>query len=86
MLESGIGRAHNIHLSSLPNFTLPGDVAASRRYFVPDLIEPGIEVASDGTIAVPDGPGIGVRIVQERVDQATYRQTEITAAQGAGAH
>ena len=44
MLESGIGRAHNIHLSSLPNFSLPGDIAASRRYFVPDLIEPGIEV------------------------------------------
>ena len=41
MLESGIGRAHNIHLASLPNFTLPGDIAASRRYFVPDLIEPG---------------------------------------------
>jgi O-succinylbenzoate synthase len=86
MLESGIGRAHNIHLSSLPNFTLPGDVAASKRYYVPDLIEPGIEVAADGTIAVPDGPGIGVRIVQERVDQATYRQAEITAAQAAGAH
>src|SRR4029453_6273967 len=55
MLESGIGRAHNIHLSTLPNFTLPGDVAASRRYFAPDLIEPGIEVRSDGTITVPDG-------------------------------
>ena len=43
MLESGIGRAHNIHLSSLPNFTLPGDIAASRRYYAPDLIEPAIE-------------------------------------------
>ena len=49
MLESGIGRAHNIHLASLPNFTLPGDIAASRRYFVPDLIEPPIEVSRDGT-------------------------------------
>ena len=45
MLESGIGRAHNLHLSTLPGFTLPGDVAASRRYFVPDLIDPPIEVA-----------------------------------------
>ena len=59
MLESGIGRAANIHLSTLPNFSLPGDVAASRRYFDPDLIEPPIEVAADGTIAVPTGPGLG---------------------------
>ena len=57
MLESGIGRAHNIHLSTLPNFTLPGDVAASCRYFVPDLIDPEIVVRADGTIAVPDGTG-----------------------------
>ena len=63
MLESGIGRAHNIHLSTLPNFTLPGDVAASRRYFAPDLIDPEIEVRPDGTIAVPTGPGIGVTLV-----------------------
>ena len=57
MLESGIGRAHNIHLSTLPNFSLPGDVAASRRYYAPDLIDPEIVVRPDGTIAVPDGPG-----------------------------
>ena len=50
MLETGIGRAHNLHLSALPGFTLPGDVAASRRYFVPDLIEPPIDVSPDGTI------------------------------------
>lgn len=71
MLESGIGRAHNLHLSTLPNFTLPGDVAASRRYFVPDLIEPGIEVRADGTIEVPAGPGIGVAIDRDRVTAAT---------------
>ena len=71
MLESGIGRAHNLHLSTLPNFTLPGDVAASRRYYVPDLIEPGIEVRRDGTIAVPAGPGIGVAIDRGRVESAT---------------
>lgn len=74
MLESGIGRAHNIHLASLPNFTLPGDIAASKRYYVPDLIEPGIEVSPDGTIPVPTGPGIGVHIVEERVQAATVRQ------------
>ena len=60
MLESGIGRAANVHLSTLPNFTLPGDIAASKRYFDPDLIDPPIEVAADGTIAVPTAPGIGV--------------------------
>jgi O-succinylbenzoate synthase len=79
MLESGIGRAHNIHLSTLPNFTLPGDVAASRRYFVPDLIEPGIEVRPDGTIAVPTDPGIGVTIVQDRLDAATEQRLELRA-------
>ena len=77
MLESGIGRAHNIHLSSLPNFRLPGDVAASKRYYQPDLIDPPIEVAADGTIAVPDGPGIGVHIVRERVAAATVRHASM---------
>jgi O-succinylbenzoate synthase len=73
MLETGIGRAHNIHLASLANFSLPGDIAASRRYYQPDLIEPPIDVASDGTIGVPTAPGIGVTIVSERVEQATER-------------
>jgi O-succinylbenzoate synthase len=77
MLESGIGRAHNIHLSSLPNFSLPGDVAASRRYFVPDLIEPPIEVACDGTIPVPSGDGIGVEIVQQRLEASTEQRLEL---------
>lgn len=77
MLESGIGRAHNIHLSTLPNFSLPGDVAASRRYFEPDLIEPGIEVRPDGTIAVPDGPGIGVSVDDGRVEAATEERLEL---------
>jgi O-succinylbenzoate synthase len=79
MLESGIGRAHNIHLASLPNFSLPGDIAASRRYYVPDLIDPPVEVAPDGTIAVPDGPGIGVSIVMDRVDAATLRRSSLPA-------
>jgi O-succinylbenzoate synthase len=74
MLESGIGRAHNIHLSSLPNFSLPGDVAASKRYYVPDLIDPPIEVAPDGTIPVPAAPGIGVSIVADRVEHATLER------------
>jgi o-succinylbenzoate synthase len=73
MLESGIGRAHNLHLASLSNFSLPGDIAASRRYYAPDLIEPPIEVRPDGTIPVPTGPGIGVVPVPERVERATER-------------
>ena len=80
MLESGIGRAHNIHLASLPNFTLPGDIAASKRYYTPDLIEPGIEVSADGTIPVPTGPGIGVTIVEERVQAATQRHISLDAS------
>jgi O-succinylbenzoate synthase len=77
MLESGIGRAHNIHLASLPNFRLPGDIAASKRYYQPDLIEPAIDISSDGTIAVPQGPGIGVNIVRERIDKATLRHLSL---------
>ena len=73
MLESGIGRAHNIHLASLPNFSLPGDIAASKRYYSPDLIDPAIDIATDGTIEVPSAPGIGVNVVRDRVDAATLR-------------
>ena len=79
MLESGIGRAHNLHLSTLPGFTLPGDVAASRRYFVPDLIDPPIEVGVDGTIAVPAGAGIGVDPVPDRVSAATIQRERFVA-------
>lgn len=77
MLESGIGRAHNIHLSTLPNFSLPGDIAASRRYYAPDLIDPEITVTAQGTIDVPRGPGIGVCIVPERVAAATREVMEL---------
>ena len=75
MLESGIGRAANIHLSTLANFTLPGDVAASKRYFEPDLIEPPVEVGADGTIVVPTGPGIGVTVCDDRIARSTLRKT-----------
>jgi o-succinylbenzoate synthase len=79
MLESGIGRAANIHLSSLPNFSLPGDVAASKRYFDPDLIDPPIEVAADGTIAVPAGAGLGVAIRDDRIERATLKKDTFRA-------
>ena len=71
MLESGIGRAHNIALSTLQNFTLPGDVSASRRYWHRDIIEPEVEVTPQGTIQVPDGPGIGFTPVIDRIEKLT---------------
>ncbi len=62
MLESGIGRAHNIALASLPGFSLPGDISASSRYFARDLIVPEVLVDGDGTVEVPRGPGLGFEI------------------------
>lgn len=76
MLESGIGRLANVHLQTLPGFTLPGDTSASSRYFAEDLIDPPVTVAPDGTIAVPEGPGLGHAIVWPRVERATrFRET-----------
>ena len=71
MLESGIGRLANVHLQTLPGFTLPGDTAASERYFEEDLIDPPVVVSKEGTITVPEGPGIGHAIVWPRVERAT---------------
>ncbi|HEX2271154.1 MAG TPA: o-succinylbenzoate synthase [Pyrinomonadaceae bacterium] len=62
MLESGIGRAHNIALASLPGFSLPGDISASSRYFARDLIVPEVAVSADGTVAAPQGPGLGFEV------------------------
>jgi o-succinylbenzoate synthase len=73
MLESGIGRAHNIALSTLPNFTLPGDVTASKRYWHEDIIEPEVTVSAQGTIAVPNGPGIGYAPRLDRIEKFTVR-------------
>ena len=69
MLESGIGRAHNVHLSTLENFSLPGDVADSKRYFVEEIVEPPVTVRPDGTIAVPQGPGIGYEVQWDRIER-----------------
>jgi o-succinylbenzoate synthase len=73
MLESGIGRAHNIALSTLPNFTLPGDVSASRRYWSQDIIEPEVTVSPQGTIRVPNGPGIGFEPQLDRIEKLAVR-------------
>ena len=74
MLESGIGRAHNIAMSSLANFNLPGDVSASRRYWDEDIIEPEVEVSARGTIRVPTGPGIGYAPRLDRIESLTKRR------------
>jgi len=76
MLESGIGRAHNIAMSTLKGFTLPGDVSASARYWEEDIIEPPVLVSPRGTIAVPEGPGIGYGVNEPRVESLVRRREE----------
>lgn len=78
MLETGIGRAHNIALSTLPNFSLPGDVSASRRYWEQDIVEPEITVSPQGTIQAPDRPGIGFAPQLDRIEQRTVRQEHLS--------
>ena len=77
MLESGIGRAHNIALSTLPNFTLPGDVTASKRYWEEDIIDPEVTVSPQGTIRVPLGPGIGFEPRRDRIEKITVRKERL---------
>ena len=78
MLESGVGRAHNIALATLAGFTLPGDVSASARYWDQDIIEPAVTVSERGTIAAPDKPGIGFEVNLQRIDQLTVRAETIS--------
>ena len=78
MLESGIGRAHNIALASLPGFTLPGDISASSRYFERDIISPGVVVAADGTVAVPDGPGLGFDVDLSFIESLTETRVSLS--------
>lgn len=74
MLESGIGRAHNIALSSLAGFTLPGDVSASRRYWKEDIIQPEVTVSPAGTIRIPNRPGLGFTPDLERIERVSVRK------------
>jgi O-succinylbenzoate synthase len=78
MLESGIGRAHNIALSTLPNFTLPGDVSASKRYWQRDLISPAIETTPQGTIRVSSAPGFGYEIDHDFLKAVTVREEAVS--------
>ena len=78
MLESGIGRAHNIALSTLPNFVLPGDVSASKRYWTRDIITPAVEVSAQGTITVPTGVGFGYEIDHDFLNSVTVREETVS--------
>jgi len=81
MLESGIGRAHNIAMSTLPGFSLPGDVSASHRYWNEDVIEPAVEVAPNGTIRAPKTAGLGYEVRRDRVEKLTVRKNHWSAMQ-----
>jgi O-succinylbenzoate synthase len=79
MLESGIGRAHNIALSTLPNFSLPGDVSASKRYWKEDIIDPEVQVSGQGMIAISDQPGRGYGIKEDLIESLTARKETLRA-------
>jgi O-succinylbenzoate synthase len=78
MLETGIGRAHNVAMASLPNFRLPGDVSASDRYYTEEIIAPPFTLSPAGTIAVPEGPGIGVQVLEDVLERLTERRETFT--------
>lgn len=79
MLEAGVGRAHNIALASLPNFTLPGDVSASRRYWKRDVIDPWVETTPRGTIELRDEPGFGYPLDLDFVASVRLREQDCAA-------
>jgi O-succinylbenzoate synthase len=79
MLESGIGRSHNIALSTLENFTLPGDVSASKRYWKEDIVDQEVQVSLQGMIAISDQPGTGYRIREDLIEKLTVRKETLRA-------
>lgn len=79
MLETGIGRAANVALASLPGFTLPNDLSASRRYWHEDIVEPEFILGPNSTLEVPKGPGLGVKILRERLNRYLVHQWSIQA-------
>jgi O-succinylbenzoate synthase len=79
MLESGIGRAGNVALASLSNFTLPGDISASKRYYKEDIVEPEFVVNPDGTMDVPSNPGIGVEVNMRMLEKVTVRSESFSS-------
>jgi O-succinylbenzoate synthase len=74
MLETGIGRASNLAIASLPGFTLPGDISATDRYYSEDIAAPSFVLNPDSTIDVPTKPGLGVEVLNDRLDRVTLRR------------
>jgi O-succinylbenzoate synthase len=83
MLESGVGRAYNVALASLPNFLKPGDISPSARYWERDVVSPEWTM-ENGLMAVPTGPGIGVAVEEERIEQLTVREERMSAGKRVG--
>ena len=77
MLESGIGRAHNIAISTLAGYTMPGDVSASKRYWHEDIMEPAVEVTPQGTIIAPEAPGIGFNVCRNQISALSVRGVQL---------
>ena len=86
MLESGIGRSHNIALSTLPNFSLPGDVSASKRYWKEDVVDPEVVVSPKGTITLSDKAGRGYEVKTDLIERLTVRKKTIRQASAATTH
>jgi O-succinylbenzoate synthase len=81
MLESGVGRAYNVALASLPGFSLPGDLSPSARYWHADVVEPEWTMSPEGRVTVPfDRPGLGVVVLRRRIDELTVRRETLAAA------
>ena len=80
MLEAGIGRSHNVALSTLPNFKLPGDVSASKRYWKEDIIEPEVEVSPRGTITISDKAGRGYELRENLIEKFSVRKQTLQAS------
>ncbi len=79
LLETGIGRAHNVALASLPGFVLPNDISASNRYFKKDIANPEFRLNPDGTLTVPTGLGIGIEVLEDQLDEYTQQKKRFTA-------
>lgn len=84
LLQSGIGRAHNLALASLPNFSIPGDLSPSHRYFDRDIISPALTMDAEGAFSLPDEPGIGFEVDTDLLNRYTVRQKRLTSPSGKG--